>query len=164
MTSCCSSAPRRRSTASQRSSSGRWKAVTPSKCRSPCRWGPATPGSMCTELPPPRLARPRRAPRPGPLVVGLVGRAGSGKSTVARALAAAGARVLDADRIGHAITDGDPDVRAALATEYGPEVYRPDGQLDRKRVAAKVFADPAALGRLNLLVHPRILERLRAGI
>src|ERR1043166_3921050 len=118
---------------------------------------------MCTELPTPRLARPLRAPPPGPLVVGLVGRAGSGKSTIARALAAAGARVLDADRIGHAVTDGDPEGRAALAAEYGPDVYRPDGQLDRKRVAAKVFADREALARLNRLVHPRILERLRAG-
>ena len=45
-----------------------------------------------------------------------------------------------------------------------PDVYRADHTLDRKRVAARVFHDPAALARLNLLVHPRILERLRSGI
>lgn len=94
----------------------------------------------------------------------LVGPAGSGKTTVARALEAAGARVLDADRMGHEITDGVPEVRRALAEEYGADVYRADGTLDRRRVAAKVFDDPAALARLNLLVHPRILERLRAAI
>lgn len=99
-----------------------------------------------------------------PLVVGLVGPAGSGKSTVARALAEAGARILDADRLGHEVTDHDPDVRAALTTEYGPGVYRADGSLDRAQVAAKVFADPEALHRLNQLVHPRILARLRDGI
>jgi dephospho-CoA kinase len=97
-------------------------------------------------------------------VVGLVGPAGSGKSTVARALGEAGARVLDADRMGHDITDHVPEVRAALADEYGADVYRADGTLDRRRVAAKVFTDPAALTRLNLLVHPRILDRLRAAI
>ena len=119
---------------------------------------------MSTELPIPNASRARRAPAPGPFVVGLVGPAGSGKSMLANALLAAGARVLDADRLGHEITDGDPVVRAALTAEYGPDVYRSDGTLDRRRVAAKVFHDPAALTRLNLLVHPRILERLRAGI
>jgi dephospho-CoA kinase len=55
-------------------------------------------------------------------------------------------------------------VRAALSAEYGPGVYRADGTLDRARVAARVFTDTAALARLNALVHPRILDRLRAGI
>jgi len=118
---------------------------------------------MCTEASVPDLSR-RREGGPGPLVLGLVGPAGSGKSTVARALAAAGARVLDADRIGHEVTDGDADVRHALVAEYGADVYGPDGRLDRARVAAKVFRDPAALARLNALVQPRILARLRAGI
>jgi dephospho-CoA kinase len=119
---------------------------------------------MCTEVPIPNVPRSRRGPATGPLVLALVGPTGSGKSTVARALGEAGARVLDADRIGHEITDGVPEVRRALAEEYGADVYRPDGTLDRRRVAAKVFSDPAALTRLNLLVHPRILERLRAAI
>lgn len=104
-------------------------------------------------------------PEPGGVfVVGLVGRAGSGKSTVARALAADGAAVVEADRIGHEITDGDPDVRAALERSYGPGVYRPDGALDRRRVAARVFSDPDALAELNALVHPRIVGRIREAL
>ena len=98
------------------------------------------------------------------MIIAIDGPSGAGKSTVARALGESGARVLDADRMGHEITDGVPEVRSALAQEYGADVYRPDGTLDRRRVAAKVFADPAALTRLNLLVHPRILARLRAAI
>lgn len=97
-------------------------------------------------------------------VLGLVGRAGSGKSTVARALAADGAEVIDADAIGHAVTDHDDEVRAALAAEYGALVYRADGTLDRARVAAKVFSDPAARERLNQLTHPRIARRIEARI
>ena len=109
--------------------------------------------------------RGRRAPAgDGVCVVGLVGRAGGGKSTVARALAAEGARVFEADRIGHEITDRDPEVRAALMAEYGQAVYRADGGLDRPAVAARVFADAGALARLNALVHPRILARLRDAV
>jgi dephospho-CoA kinase len=92
--------------------------------------------------------------------VGLVGRAGSGKTTVARVLAEEGATVIEADRLGHEVTDRDPEVRQALEGEYGPDVYRADGALDRARVAAKVFTDPAARARLNDLVHPRILKRI----
>lgn len=115
--------------------------------------------------PDPASARVRRAPaNDGLLLVGLVGRAGSGKSTVAAALAARGAVVLDADRIGHEVTDRDPAVREAMLREYGPAVYLDDGRLNRRLVATKVFADAGALERLNALVHPRILRRLRERI
>lgn len=97
----------------------------------------------------------------GLFILGLVGRAGSGKTTVARALEADGARVLEADRIGHEVTDGDPEVRAALAAEYGDDVYLADGRLDRRRVGARVFADADARRRLDRLVHPRIGRILR---
>lgn len=106
--------------------------------------------------------RPRRPADAGDLfLLGLVGRAGSGKSTVARVLATAGAEVIDADRLGHEVTDRDAEVRAALVAEYGPEVYRRDGALNRRVVAARVFSDPAARARLDRLVHPRILARIR---
>jgi len=110
-------------------------------------------------------ARPRRPASAGtPFVLGIVGPAGSGKSTVARALAGPDVRVLDADRMGHDIVNNDPAVRAALAAEYGAAVYFADGTLDRARVAAQVFDDPAALARLNALTHPRILSSLRAQL
>lgn len=105
--------------------------------------------------------RERRAPAgDGLFVVGLVGRAGSGKSAVASALAADGAFVIEADLVGHEVTDQDPGVRAALALEYGDDIYRPDGRLDRERVAARVFGDQAARARLDRLVHPRLVARL----
>ncbi len=100
----------------------------------------------------------------GLLRIGLIGRAGSGKSTVAAALAAAGAVVIDADAIGHAVTGSDPEVRAALESEYGADVYRPDGTLDRARVAARVFRDPEARARLDRLVHPRIVRDIQARL
>jgi dephospho-CoA kinase len=109
--------------------------------------------------------RPRRAASDdGLLIIGLVGRAGSGKTTVADVLEARGARVLDADRIGHEVTDRDPEVREALLAEYGPAVYREDGTLNRALVATAVFANHEALQSLNRLVHPRILRSLRAQL
>jgi len=109
--------------------------------------------------------RARRERGDDPLwIVGLVGRAGSGKSTVAAAFRDRGVPVLEADRIGHEVTDRDPVVRAALIADYGPGVYRADGSLERAQVAARVFTDPAALARLNALVHPRIIATLRERI
>lgn len=106
--------------------------------------------------------RPRRASASdGLTIIGLVGRAGSGKTTVASMLAARGARVIDADRLGHEITDTDASVRQAMLRDYGPAVYLDDGRLNRRLVATKVFADAGALERLNSLVHPRILRRIR---
>ena len=108
--------------------------------------------------------RPRRAPAgDGLFIVGLIGQAGSGKSTVARVFEHDGARVIDADGLGHRVVDEDAAVRAGLINEYGRDIYTPAG-LDRARVAAVVFRDPAARERLNRLVHPRIVERLYAGL
>jgi dephospho-CoA kinase len=103
----------------------------------------------------------RRGPAgDGLFILGLVGRAGSGKSAVADILAVDGATVIEADLLGHEVTDRDPEVRAALAREYGDDIYRPDGRLDRERVAARVFGDPAARARLDQLVHPRLVARI----
>ena len=107
----------------------------------------------------------RRVPAAdGLLIVGLTGRAGSGKSTVARALASRGAAVIDADALGHQVTDTDPAVRSALRAEYGEDIYRADGSLDRRRVADRVFRDRDARARLDRLVHPPILERIRSSV
>jgi len=107
----------------------------------------------------------RRPPAGGGLfILGLIGRAGSGKTTVARALEREGARVIEADRVGHEVADHDPAVREGLVAEYGPAVYGADGRLDRARVAARVFADPEARARLDRLVHPRIVACIREEV
>ena len=106
----------------------------------------------------------RPAAGDGLFILGLIGRAGSGKTTVARALEHDGARVIEADRVGHEVADRDPAVREGLIADYGAGVYRADGTLDRGRVAARVFRDPEARARLDRLVHPRIVARIREEI
>jgi dephospho-CoA kinase len=96
-------------------------------------------------------------------VIGLIGGLASGKSTVARLLADRGARVVDADRIGHEVLEL-PQVRDTLAETFGSGILDPDGSVDRQRLAAAVFGRPERVRRLNEIVHPVIIERVRNAL
>lgn len=93
------------------------------------------------------------------LRVGLTGGIGSGKSTVAGRLAEHGATVIDADRIAREVVEPGTAGLAEVVAEFGAGVLAADGSLDRPALAAVVFGDPAARGRLNAIVHPRIGAR-----
>lgn len=98
------------------------------------------------------------------VLVGLTGGIGSGKSAVAQLLAGHGARVVDADALARdALAPGAPGLLAVIE-EFGQAVLGADGELDRKRLAATVFADPPARETLNAIVHPLVAERLEAAI
>jgi dephospho-CoA kinase len=90
-------------------------------------------------------------------VLGLTGGIGSGKSTVARLIADLGVPVLDADQLAREIVEPGRPAHADVARAW-PEVVGADGRIDRKRLAAIVFADAAARARLEALTHPRIQE------
>jgi dephospho-CoA kinase len=91
-----------------------------------------------------------------PLVVGLTGGIGSGKSAVANAFAAAGIDVTDTDALAHALTaPGEPGYDAVLA-EFGPDFRQTDGTIDRAALRRRVFADSAARARLEAILHPLI--------
>jgi dephospho-CoA kinase len=91
--------------------------------------------------------------------VGLTGGIGSGKSEVSRLLAERGAVVVDADLVAREVVEPGTPGLARLVEEFGPEVLRGDGTLDRAALGARVFADPVALARLNTIVHPLVGER-----
>lgn len=93
------------------------------------------------------------------LTVGLTGGIGSGKSEVSRRLAALGATVIDADQVAREVVEPGTPGLAAVVAEFGPEVLRPDGSLDRERLASVVFGDDDARKRLNAIVHPLVGER-----
>lgn len=94
-------------------------------------------------------------------VIGLTGGIGSGKSTVAAILAELGAVVIDADKIGHEIYLPGTEGFERVVAEFGADVVAADGTIDRRRLGARVFDDPAALARLNAIVHPLIGEETR---
>jgi dephospho-CoA kinase len=97
------------------------------------------------------------------LRVGLTGGIGSGKSEVSRRLAALGAVVLDADAAAREVVEPETPGLKRIAETFGPGVLRPDGALDRARLAEIVFADDAARGKLNAIVHPLVHEHMRAA-
>lgn len=93
------------------------------------------------------------------LTAALTGNAASGKSTVAAIWRDAGVPVLDADQIARdVVAPGTPGLRE-VTQAFGTRVLRDDGSLDRDRVRALVFADPAARARLEAITHPRIRAR-----
>jgi dephospho-CoA kinase len=97
------------------------------------------------------------------LRVGLTGGIGSGKSEVSQRLAALGAVVIDADRAARDVVEPGTPGLDQITAAFGPDVLREDGSLDRAKLAGIVFADEAALGRLNGIVHPLVHEWMRAA-
>jgi len=97
-------------------------------------------------------------------VIGLTGGIGSGKSTVAAILAELGARVIDADRIGHEVYRPGTGGHASVVQAFGPRIVAADGTIDRRALGALVFRDPEALARLNALVHPLIAAEIQRRV
>jgi len=95
-----------------------------------------------------------------PLRVGLTGGIGAGKSEVSRRLASYGAVVIDADAVAReVVAPGTPGL-AEVVREFGRDVLRPDGSLDRDRLGELVFADESLRRKLNAIIHPRVGERM----
>ncbi len=95
-------------------------------------------------------------------VIGLTGGIATGKSTFSALLRARGAPVVDADALARAAVEPGTPALAEIARELGPEVLRPDGSLDRKRVADRVFSDAAARRRLEAITHPAVRAAMLA--
>ncbi|MDD2727685.1 dephospho-CoA kinase [Malikia sp.] len=86
--------------------------------------------------------------------LGLTGGIGSGKSTVAATLAELGAVVIDADAISRASTTAGGIAVEAIRAAFGDEFVTAEHAMDRERMRARVFTDPAAKARLEGIVHP----------
>jgi len=92
------------------------------------------------------------------LRVGLTGGIASGKSEVAKRLAAHGAVIIDGDLGARVVVEPGTPGLAQVAEAFGPDVIRPDGSLERSRLGEIVFGDPAALAKLNGILHPLIWD------
>ena len=102
---------------------------------------------------------------PRPLIVGITGPTGAGKTSALRALEQLGGCVLDCDAIYHDMLRSDDGLRRALTDAFG-SVFTADGQLDRQKLGTLVFGDPQQLVRLNTIIYahlPRELERRMAA-
>ena len=95
-----------------------------------------------------------------PITIGLTGGIGSGKSTAAKILGELGAPAIDADKVGHEIYQPGGPAYQELIDAFGEGILAPDHTIDRRKLGPIVFADPAALKRLNAIVHPKMFTRM----
>ena len=92
-------------------------------------------------------------------LIGLSGGIGSGKSTVADMLRQRGIPVIDADVIARQVVEPGLPAHRDIALAW-PSVVATDGAIDRKKLAAIVFSDPASQAQLEAITHPRIREEI----
>jgi dephospho-CoA kinase len=93
------------------------------------------------------------------LLVGLTGGIATGKSSVSEIFQRLGCVIIDADRLAREVVEPGQPALAAIVAEFGREVRKSDGTLDRKRLGAIVFADAGRRRRLEAITHPAIRER-----
>jgi dephospho-CoA kinase len=98
-----------------------------------------------------------------PMVVGLTGGIGSGKSVVSHAFAALGVEIVDTDALAHELTAPGTEGFAAIRAAFGPDVIA-SGEIDRTWLRQRVFSDPAMRATLEAALHPLIAAEARQRI
>jgi dephospho-CoA kinase len=96
--------------------------------------------------------------------VALTGGIATGKSYVLAAFGRLGVPCLDADALAHGVMVAGTEASGAIGTRFGAGVLRPDGAVDRKKLAAIVFADSQARRELEAIVHPAVRRAIAAGL
>ena len=102
--------------------------------------------------------------RSRPLLIGLSGPIGCGKSTVAAMLGELGGRIVDADQLAREVTGPRSPALSDIRARFGDGVFDPSGELDRAALARLVFDDRAALADLERIVHPLVRERVEEAL
>ncbi len=91
-----------------------------------------------------------------PLLIGITGGIGSGKSLICRILSTLGVPIYDADTRAKELMTTDEILVNQIKEKFGAESYQVNGSLDRDYLSREVFNDPTKLEKLNQLVHPRV--------
>lgn len=97
-------------------------------------------------------------------ILGLTGNPGAGKSTAAQLMQEEGARLIDADAVGHQMLEPGSPAFDSLIEAFGRNIVDEAGKIDRKKLGSIVFQSPPALERLNQLVHPPIQASIQQAI
>ncbi|HOX32659.1 MAG TPA: dephospho-CoA kinase [Spirochaetales bacterium] len=95
------------------------------------------------------------------MLIGLTGGYCAGKNEAARLLEARGWACIDVDKLGHLAVDAAKD---AIVARFGPGILGPEGRIDRRALAARIFADPRALADQEAIVHPAAIALLEERI
>lgn len=93
-------------------------------------------------------------------VIGITGPTGAGKTTVLKEIEALGGAVIDCDAVYHEMLESDRSLQESLERAFGP-LRDGQGAIDRKKLGALVFGDPAKLERLNAIAQRAVVQRTR---
>ena len=95
------------------------------------------------------------------IVIGVTGSLGTGKSFVAGVFKSLGAKVLDADRMAHESLKKGTRTYRRIVRIFGKAVLNRAGGIDRKMLAERVFTNKSALEKLNSIIHPDVIRRIK---
>ncbi|MCL2357320.1 MAG: dephospho-CoA kinase [Defluviitaleaceae bacterium] len=95
------------------------------------------------------------------VTIGVTGITGSGTSTVASLLAKRGGFVIHADKLAHEAMAKNEASYAEIVKVFGKEILNEKGEINRRLLGARVFADKAEREKLERIIHPRVIERTR---
>ena len=98
------------------------------------------------------------------LIIGITGNSGSGKTTVAKMLAAMGGYTIDADTVTHRVMEPDQSAYKKIVAAFGPDILGCAGKIDRKKLGAVVFADKKKRTQLESIVHPLVIDEILGEI
>jgi dephospho-CoA kinase len=97
-------------------------------------------------------------------LIGVTGNIACGKSTVIKLMRELGAETIDADKVAHRQMKPETPVWREVIREFGAEIVKPNGEIDRGVLGAKVFKNPEALARLEQITYPTLLAEVRGII
>jgi dephospho-CoA kinase len=92
------------------------------------------------------------------LKIGITGGIGSGKSVICQVFKLLGAPVFEADVWAKKLVNSHPEIKTGLIDWYGPDIYSPNGTIDRKKLAGIIFTDGTQLQKVNSLIHPVVRQ------
>ena len=99
-----------------------------------------------------------------PMIIGLTGGMGSGKSTAARLFEIQGFQRIDCDEIGHDLLNKDEDVKRLIKEAFGSDAFDREGEVDRRALGGIVFESDDELSKLEAILHPGIRDAWLARV
>ena len=95
------------------------------------------------------------------VVIGIAGGIATGKTEVAKLFANRGAIIISGDELGREVVEESPEVLKELGEAFSEEILDENGRLNRRKLAELAFRDPVSKKKLNDIIHPHLLRRLK---
>jgi len=98
------------------------------------------------------------------VVIGIAGGIATGKTEVAKLFAKRGAIIISGDELGREVVEENLQVLKELVEVFSEEILNEKGELNRRKLAQLAFQDPTSKQKLNEIIHPHLLEKLKGRL